>query len=74
MVNSLKVTGLIHALAEQAAAEKDHATAVFLQWFISEQVEEEASANEILVKLQAIGDSVGGLHVLDHHLGKRGKE
>jgi ferritin len=69
-----KVTGLIHGLTEQAAAEKDHATGVFLQWFISEQVEEEATANEILGKLQAIGDSVGGLHVLDHHLGKRGEK
>jgi ferritin len=69
-----KVTGLIHALADLAAAEKDHATSVFLQWYISEQVEEEASANEILAKLQAIGSSVGGLHVLDHHLGKRGSD
>ena len=69
-----KVTGLIHGLADLAAAEKDHATGVFLQWFISEQVEEEATANEVLGKLQAIGDSVGGLHVLDHHLGKRGEK
>jgi ferritin len=69
-----KVTGLISDLAEQAAAEKDHATAVFLHWFINEQVEEEAAASEILGKLEAIGDSVGGLHVLDHHMGKRGGE
>ena len=69
-----KVTGLIHGLVDLAAAEKDHGTSNFLQWFVSEQVEEEAVANEILGKLKAIKDSAGGLFVLDHHLGKRGKE
>jgi ferritin len=68
-----KVTGLIHALVDLAAAEKDHATTNFLQWFVSEQVEEEAVANQILAQLKAIKDSVGGLFMIDHHLGKRGK-
>lgn len=65
------ITGRIHKLTELAAGEKDHATVVFLQWFISEQVEEEANASEILEKLKMIGDSVGGLLALDHHLAKR---
>ncbi len=69
-----KVTGLIHDLAELAAADKDHATSVFLQWFITEQVEEEATANEVLAVLKAVKDSVGGLYQLDHRLGKRGQE
>ncbi len=65
------VTAKINKLAELAADEKDHATGIFLQWFISEQVEEEANAGEVLEKLRMIGDSVGGLLVLDHHLSKR---
>jgi ferritin len=68
-----KVTGLINALADQACAEKDHATANFLQWFVSEQVEEEAVANDILSKLKAIKDSTNGLFMIDHQLVKRGK-
>ena len=66
-----KVTALIGKLVEQAAAEKDHATAVFLNWFVQEQVEEEASADYIVQTLRAVGDSVGGLYQLDHRLGKR---
>jgi ferritin len=68
-----KVTGLINKLAELAAQEKDHAAAVFLQWFIAEQVEEEATANEILGKLQAVKDSKNALFMLDHKLGERGE-
>jgi len=66
-----KVTGLINKLADQAANAKDHATSVFLNWFVSEQVEEEASAVEIVEKLKVVKDSAGSLLMLDHHLGKR---
>jgi ferritin len=69
--HEVKVTGMIHNLVELAAREKDHATSSMLKWFVDEQVEEEANANEILAKLEMIKDSVGGLMVLDHHLGKR---
>lgn len=68
-----KVTGLIHKLAELADAEKDRATAAMLTWFISEQVEEEAHADEIVAKLEMIGDFVGGIFQMDGHLGKRGE-
>ena len=68
------VTARINALADLAAAEKDHATSVTLQWFISEQVEEEASATEIVERLKLIKDSTGGLFMLDHQLGKRGEK
>ena len=68
-----KVTGVIHALADQAAAEKDHATGMFLQWFISEQVEEEATAGDILSQLQALKDAPGPLLMLDRALAQRGK-
>jgi len=65
------VSSLIDKLAELAGAEKDHASGVFLQWFINEQVEEEANANEILHQLRMIGDSKQGLFMLDRHLAQR---
>jgi ferritin len=65
------VTGLIHGLVDLAAAEKDHASSPFLQWFVSEQVEEEANAAEIVHHLKMIGDSINGLLMLDHRLGER---
>ena len=67
------ITKKIHTLLDKATAEKDHATANFLQWFVKEQVEEEATAETIVKRLEAIGDSPGALYYLDHELGKRGK-
>ncbi len=68
-----KVTAMIHELVDVAATLHDHATGVMLQWFVSEQVEEEATAAEILQKLEQIGDSTAGLMVLDQQLMQRGK-
>jgi len=65
------VTSLIDQLVDLAGAEKDHASGVFLQWFVSEQVEEEANASEILHQLRMIGDSKQGLFMLDRHLAQR---
>lgn len=42
-----------------------------MKWFIDEQVEEEASASEIVEKLQMVGDNVGGLFIIDGQLGAR---
>jgi ferritin len=58
-------------LMTQAIEDKDYATQNFLQWFISEQVEEEASALENINKMNLIGDSRGSLYMLDRELGKR---
>lgn len=69
-----KVTGLIHKIYETAVAEKDYATQVMLHWFIEEQVEEEASASEIVERLRMIGDSKGNMIHIDRHLGKRQTE
>ena len=69
-----KVTGLINSIYNVAITEKDHASQIFLQWFITEQVEEEKNASQILDILTKIGSSVGGLYQLDHRLGKRGSE
>ncbi|HQJ87911.1 MAG TPA: ferritin [Methanoregulaceae archaeon] len=65
------VTGMIWALMDLAQAEKDHATAIFLQWFVTEQVEEEKSTGAVMAQLEAVGGSVGSLYGLDHHLAKR---
>jgi len=66
-----KVTGMIDALVELALKEKDHATFEMLQWFVKEQVEEEANAVTICEKIKTVGDVPGHLFMLDHELGKR---
>jgi ferritin len=66
-----KVTGLIHNLVQLSTRENDHASSVFLQWFVSEQVEEEASAQEIAEKLKLIGDNPVALFMIDRELGQR---
>jgi ferritin len=69
--HEVKVTGLINGLVDVAKAESDHNTYNFLQWFVEEQVEEEASADDILSKLKLIKDSPSGLFMLDRDLGQR---
>jgi ferritin len=66
-----KVTGLISALVDLARDERDHATEIFLQWFVTEQVEEEDSANDVVQKIRLMGDAAGGLFMLDRELGQR---
>ena len=66
-----KVTGLINNLVNLAVAGKDHATQIFLQWFVSEQVEEEKSADEIVQKLNLTKNMPGALYMLDKEMGQR---
>lgn len=66
-----KVTGMINALADLALELKDHATHNVLQWFIAEQVEEEANAQETAQKLKLAGDTPGGLFQVDKELAAR---
>ncbi|MGE5279396.1 MAG: ferritin [Deltaproteobacteria bacterium] len=66
-----KVTGLINALYALAVKEEDYPLQVLLQWFITEQVEEEAHATEILEKLRLAGDKGTALIYMDKALGKR---
>jgi ferritin len=66
-----KVTGLINNLMDLAISEKDHASQVFLQWFVNEQVEEEASAKAVIQQLKLLGDSRAGLFQVDRELGQR---
>ena len=65
------VTSLINKLYEVAVAEKDVAAQIFLQWFVTEQVEEEASASEVLEQLRMIGDEKSGIFYLDKELASR---
>jgi len=65
------ITGCVAKLANQAIEEKDHATNIFLHWFVDEQVEEEASADEVVQKLKLAGDHPGALYMIDRELGAR---
>jgi len=69
-----KVTASIHALYETAFKEKDYPTQVMLQWFITEQVEEEKNAAEIVANLKLIEERGTAVLMLDHRLSKRGGE
>jgi len=66
-----KVTGLIHGLVDLAIKSNDHATANFLQWFVSEQVEEEAQTDEVVQKLKQVGSAPAGLFIVDRELAQR---
>ena len=67
-----KVTKSINDILELAYVEKDHATVNFLQWFVSEQVEEEAISQQNVKKMEMIGDNKAGLFMIDKELGGRG--
>jgi len=65
------VTARIDALFEAARSGKDYAAEIALQWFVTEQIEEEANAGLIVSRLQAVGDQGGAVWYLDKELGKR---
>ena len=65
------VTALINKLVDLAIAESDHATGAFLQWFVNEQVEEEANADAVLQQLKLMQDAPGGLFMMDRELATR---
>ncbi len=66
-----KVTALIDDLMDLAIELRDHASRSFLQWFVDEQVEEEASADEIIQQLRLVGGQGHGLFMIDRELGAR---
>ena len=66
-----KVTGLINKLVDLSIGESDHATNSFLQWFVTEQVEEESTVRDIRDKFKLVGDSGAALYLLDQELGTR---
>ena len=68
------VTASINALYELALTEKDYASQIMLQWFITEQIEEEKNAAEIVQKLEMIEAKGTAVLMLDHELGHRGRD
>ncbi|HVN78094.1 MAG TPA: ferritin [Terriglobia bacterium] len=66
-----KVSDMINKLYAQAIEEKDYRSQIFLQWFVNEQIEEEANASEIRQKLIDIGDKSSGVYWVDKELKKR---
>jgi ferritin len=68
-----KVTASINSLYELALQEKDYAAQMALQWFITEQVEEEKNAAEIVQQLELVDARGTAVLMLDHRLGKRGE-
>jgi ferritin len=71
LAHEKEVTGKIYGLFEIAQGEKDYATQAMLQWFITEQVEEEARVTEIVEKLKMISESGNAIFWVDKELSKR---
>lgn len=65
------MTQRLNILSNKALKEKDHATYNLLQWFVNEQVEEEATVGEIISKIKLVKDNGYGLLMIDNELGKR---
>lgn len=66
-----EVTKLINKLYETAATEKDYVTAAQLTWFLTEQIEEEKSASDIVQRLELAGENINAIMLLDKELGAR---
>lgn len=66
--HELFVSNSINELVHIALQEKDYATHNFLQWYVAEQIEEEAQAKNILDKINLIGDDKGGLYLFDRDI------
>ncbi|HTR81987.1 MAG TPA: ferritin [Bacteroidota bacterium] len=71
LAHEQKVTASIHKLYDLAVKEKDYATEIMLQWFVTEQLEEEKSAGDILEQLKMVGDSPVSIIMMDRQLAAR---
>ncbi|MCC6123797.1 MAG: ferritin [Pirellulales bacterium] len=69
--HEVKITGLVNGLANLAIEEKDHAAHQFLEWFVNEQVEEEAAAQLVVDQLKLVGDNGVAIYMIDQELGQR---
>lgn len=68
------ITACIFKLKDLARSESDHATDVFLEWFVSEQVEEEATTQGVIDQLRMVKDNPSGLFLIDRELSARKPE
>ncbi len=71
LAHERRVTAQINALYSLAAGENDYASQTFLQWFITEQVEEEKNTGDVLETLRMIGGGSEALFLFDRELGNR---
>jgi ferritin len=62
------VTASFNDLVDAALSEKDHATNIFLHWFVTEQIEEEATVNDIIGRVKLVGERGEGLYMIDNEL------
>jgi ferritin len=74
LAHEREVTSAINDLVDLALSEKDHATNIFLQWFVTEQIEEEATLSDILGRLRLFGDQGQGLLMIDNELAAVAKQ
>ena len=65
------ITACFYDLVKTAREAGDIATEIFLQWFVTEQVEEESNASEIVEKIKKVQNSQNGMYMLDKELGAR---
>jgi ferritin len=65
------ITSKIAALFDLSRVEKDYASEITLQWYVTEQVEEESNVGQVLDQLRAVGEQGGGVWYLDSKMGKR---
>ena len=66
--HEIHVSAEINKLVDVCLKEKDYTTHNFLQWYVSEQIEEEALARKIMDKLKLIGDDKAGMYIFDRDI------
>jgi ferritin len=71
LVHEQLITKCINELSEQAVQEKDHASQIFLQWFITEQIEEENNDRDLIAKLKLVGNNGHGILMIDGEMAQR---
>lgn len=74
LAHERKISGLINQLYGLAAREQDYASQAFLQWFVTEQVEEEKITSQVVERLKLAGNSKHALLLIDRELGERPAE
>jgi len=68
LAHEQSVTAMINDLVDAAMTARDHATYAFLQWFVTEQTEEEATVNDIIAQLKLVGERGEGLFMIDREI------
>ncbi len=71
LAHEQRISGCFDKLIALAKQQGDNATEIFLQWFVTEQVEEEAAADEIVQRIKLMGDAPGGIFMLDQQMAAR---